>query len=105
MGAASRIEARASSGEDPRHCSEIAERVYQPEDQIAGRDGGIGVRREALENAFENPTRDVERLVDGQDRVSYRYIGEDASVVVNEQGKVITGWANGSRGTPGGSGG
>ena len=75
------------------------------EDQIAGRDGGIGVRREALENAFENPTRDVERLVEGQGRVSYRYTGGDASVVVNEQGKVITGWANGSRGTPGGSGG
>lgn len=74
------------------------------EDQIAGRDGGIGVRRESLEDAFANPVKDVERLVDQQGRVSYRYTGEDATVVVNEQGKVITGWANNSAGT-GGAGG
>lgn len=75
------------------------------EDQIAGRDGGIGVRRDALEDAFNHPVRDVERLVDGQGRVSYRYTGEDATVVVNEQGKVITGWANNTAGTAGGAGG
>lgn len=75
------------------------------EDQIAGRDGGIGVRREALEDAFTNPVRDVERLVDRQGRVSYRYTGDDATVVVNEEGKVITGWANNSSGTAGGTGG
>jgi len=69
------------------------------EEQIAGRDGGLGVRREALENAFENPVQNVERLVDAQGRVSYRYTGEDATVVVNEQGRVITGWANNSNGT------
>ena len=74
------------------------------EDQIAGRDGGIGVRREALDDAFQHPTRDVERLVDDKGRVSYRYTGEDATVVVNDQGKVITGWANNSNGT-GGAGG
>ncbi|WP_193044302.1 hypothetical protein [Mycolicibacterium baixiangningiae] len=73
--------------------------------QIAGRDGGIGVRREALEDAFSNPVRDVERLVDNQGRVSYRYTGDDATVVVNEQGKVITGWANNSAGTGGAGGG
>jgi hypothetical protein len=71
------------------------------EDQIAGRDGGIGVRRDALDDAFSNPVRDVERLVDSQGRVSYRYTGENATVVVNEQGKVITGWANNSSGTAG----
>jgi hypothetical protein len=27
------------------------------EDQIAGRDGGIGVRRDALEDAFNHPVR------------------------------------------------
>ncbi|NVN50315.1 hypothetical protein [Mycobacterium sp. DL] len=75
------------------------------EDQISGRDGGIGVRREALEDAFTEPVRDVERLVDGQGRVSYRYTGEDATVVVNEQGKVVTGWANNSTGTAGGGAG
>ena len=75
------------------------------EDQIAGRDGGIGVRRDALENAFDNPVRDVERFVDSQNRVSYRYTGENGTVVVNEQGRVITGWGNTSRGTAGGPGG
>jgi hypothetical protein len=74
------------------------------EDQIAGRDGGIGVRRDALEDAFANPVKDVERLVDAQGRVSFRYTGENATVVVNSEGKVITGWANNSTGT-GGAGG
>lgn len=74
------------------------------EEQIAGRDGGVGVRREALEDAFANPTQSVERLVDQQGRVSYRYTGEDATVVVNEQGRVVTGWANNSSGTGGTSG-
>jgi hypothetical protein len=74
------------------------------EEQIAGRDGGVGVRRDALEDAFNNPVQNVERLVDQQGRVSYRYTGEDATVVVNEQGRVITGWANNSSGT-GGTGG
>lgn len=73
------------------------------EDQIAGRDGGIGVRRDALEDAFNRPVRDVDRVVDSQGRVSYRYTGENATVVLNEQGKVITGWANGSTGTGGGA--
>jgi hypothetical protein len=75
------------------------------EDQIAGRDGGVGVRRGALEDAFNHPIRDVERLVDSQGRVSFKYTGENATVVVNEQGKVITGWANNRSGTPGGPGG
>src|SRR4029453_15594026 len=75
------------------------------EDQIAGRDGGVGVRRDALEDAFNHPVRDVERLVDNQGRVSFKYTGENATVVVNEQGKVITGWANNRSGTPGGTGG
>jgi hypothetical protein len=75
------------------------------EDQIAGRDGGLGVRRESLTDAFDNPLSDVERLVDDTGRVSYKYIGEDATVVVNEQGRVITGWANNSKGIPGGTGG
>lgn len=74
------------------------------EEQIAGRDGGVGVRRDALEDAFQNPVRDVERLVDSQGRVSYRYTGENATVVVNQDGRVITGWANNSSGT-GGTGG
>jgi hypothetical protein len=75
------------------------------ENQIGGRDGGIDVRRDALEDAFNHPVRNVERLVDSQGRVSYRYTGENATVVVNEQGKVITGWANASMGTTGGAGG
>jgi hypothetical protein len=75
------------------------------EDQIAGRDGGIGVRRDALEDAFNNPVRDVERVVDDHGRVSYRYTGENATVVVNERGDVITGWAKKSTATAGGPGG
>lgn len=74
------------------------------EERIAGRDGGIGVNRDALEDAFANPIKDVERLVDEQGRVSFRYTGENATVVVNPNGKVVTGWGTNSGGT-GGAGG
>ncbi len=69
------------------------------EEQIAGRDGGVGVSREALEDAFRNPIRDVEKRVDSQGRVSYRYTGENAVVAVNPKGEVITGWGGNSLGT------
>lgn len=75
------------------------------EEQIVGRDGGLGVSREALEDAFDNPVRDVERLVDDQGRVSYRYTGEDAVVAVNAKGNVVTGWPKNSSGRAGGTGG
>lgn len=38
------------------------------EEQIAGRERGIGVSREALEDVFKIPLRDVERVVDPKDR-------------------------------------
>ncbi|WP_260761940.1 hypothetical protein [Mycobacterium sp. SMC-4] len=71
------------------------------EEQMAGRDGGIGVNKQALEDAFNRPVQDVERLVDDRGRISYRYTGDNATAVVNEQGKVITGWANNTGGTGG----
>jgi hypothetical protein len=69
------------------------------EDQIAGRDRGIGVSREALEDAFQSPVRDVGKIVDEQGRVSYLYTGENATVAINPDGRVITGWATSSSGT------
>jgi hypothetical protein len=69
------------------------------EEQIVGRDGGTGVSREALEDAFRHPVRDVERLVDELGRVSYRYTGENATVAVNSKGEVITGWGGNRYGT------
>ncbi|WP_074248628.1 hypothetical protein [Mycobacteroides abscessus] len=68
------------------------------EEQIAGRDGGIGVNRAALEDAFNNPQA-VTRRVDSEGRISYRYKGKDAVVNVNPQGVVTTGWGRGSGGT------
>jgi hypothetical protein len=67
------------------------------EERIARRDGGRGVRREALEDAFRHPVQGIERVVDAQGRVSYRYTGENATIVVNPGGEVITGWASNSR--------
>ncbi len=74
------------------------------EEQIVGRDGGLGVRREALENAFQHPVHGVDRVVDAHGRLSYRYHGDDATVVMNSKGEVITGWAKNSTNT-GASGG
>lgn len=60
--------------------------------QIAGRDGGIGVNRTALENAFARPNSI--QYAPSQYGPTFRYVGNDATVVVNAEGNVVTGWAN-----------
>lgn len=62
-------------------------------DQIAGRDGGIGVSQQALEDAFSNPN--TIEYAPSKYGPTFRYAGNNATVVVNPQGKVVTGWATG----------
>lgn len=66
-------------------------------EQIAGRDGGIGVSQSALTNAWSNPLK-VE-YVPSKYGPTFRYTGADAVIVVNTEGKVVTGWAKSSSGT------
>lgn len=66
-------------------------------EQALDRDGGAGVSNDAIEDAVDNP-KEVEEQGDGVKK----YVGENATVVLNKDGKVITTWANGSAGTRGG---
>lgn len=65
-------------------------------EQIAGRDGGIGVSQSALEDAFANPNAiEYGRSPYGP---TFRFTGNNATIVVNGSGNVVTGWATGSGG-------
>jgi hypothetical protein len=64
---------------------------------MAGRDGGIGVSKIAMDNAWASPNN-IE-YVPSKYGPTFRYTGDDAVIVVNQDGKVVTGWAKSSLGT------
>ncbi|CAI1766811.1 Filamentous hemagglutinin [Serratia quinivorans] len=66
-------------------------------EQIAGRDGGIGISQSALNSAWSNPLK-ID-YVPSKYGPTFRYTGSDAVIVVNAEGKVVTGWAKSSLGT------
>jgi hypothetical protein len=59
--------------------------------------GGIGVSQSALTNAWSNPLK-IE-YVPSKYGPTFRYTGTDTVIVVNADGKVVTGWAKSSSGT------
>jgi hypothetical protein len=61
--------------------------------QAIGRDGGKGVSPNAIIDAVKNPQKVVEQ-VNG----TMKYVGDQAVVVLNEAGKVITTWATSGEG-------
>ena len=61
--------------------------------QALGRDGGAGVSESAINDAVQNPIQ-----VGKQPNGTYRFVGENATVVLNPEGKVVTAWANNSSG-------
>ncbi|MHA7652041.1 hypothetical protein ACX9NE_23130 [Mycobacterium sp. ML4] len=63
------------------------------EEQVNGRDGH-GVNDRALQDAIGHPKQPPEYQVDQQGRGAYLYIGEDATVVLNKDGLVVTCWPN-----------
>jgi hypothetical protein len=82
----------ASAGDAP---SEITGWIPHSLDQIADRDGGIGVSKDELVNAFNDPIK-IRPMANG----SFQFIGKNATVVLNSRGEVITGWARNSGGIP-----
>ena len=64
-------------------------------EQALGRDGGIGVSNMAIMDAVNNPVKAPVIQSGG----TTKYIGHDATVVLNQEGKVVTTWANSSVGT------
>jgi filamentous hemagglutinin len=66
-------------------------------EQIAGRDGGIGVSQSALNNAWSNPQK-IEYFP-SKYGPTFRYTGKDAVIVVNTEGNVVTAWGKSAAGT------
>jgi hypothetical protein len=64
---------------------------------VLGRDGGVGVCDSALNDAVDHPLSVVKK-VDSQGRIGYRYMGQNATVVLNPDGMVVTAWARNSSG-------
>ncbi|MBU3978757.1 RHS repeat-associated core domain-containing protein [Patescibacteria group bacterium] len=64
--------------------------------QAIGRDEGIGVSPNAILDAISNPAQIIKQA-DG----SIKYIGNMATVILNNAGKVITTWANSGEGIRG----
>ena len=62
-------------------------------EQILGRDGGVGVSNAAVSDAVTNPL-EVTPQLDGK----LKYVGSDAVVILNSEGKVVTAWATGKKG-------
>ena len=65
--------------------------------QIGSRDGGIGVSQVAVNDAFANPVSI--QYVPSKYGPTFKYTGQNATVVVNPQGGVVTTWATNSAGT------
>ncbi|MFZ0665912.1 MAG: RHS repeat-associated core domain-containing protein [Acidimicrobiales bacterium] len=63
-------------------------------EQALGRDGGVGVSDSAMADAVSNP----EEVIPQSDG-AVKYVGKNAVVVLNSDGKVITTWATSSAGT------
>jgi hypothetical protein len=55
--------------------------------QAIGRDGGRGVHLEGILDAVRNPTKVIE-----QAGGTTKYVGKDATVILNGEGKVVTTW-------------
>ena len=66
-------------------------------EQFAGRDGGIVVSQSALSGAWSSPLK-IE-YVPSKYGPTFRYTGTDAVIVVNVEGKVVTGWGKSASGT------
>jgi len=74
---------------------EITGMTRHADERASGRDGGTGVSDEAMADAVANPTKPPAYQPDTN---TYVYRGQDADVVLNEQGRVVTTWAKTSEG-------
>jgi RHS repeat-associated protein len=66
--------------------------------QIASRDGGIGIDRAAINDAWNNPLK-IEYAPDKYG-AAFKITGRDATIVVNENGKIVTGYGTSAAGVP-----
>lgn len=74
--------------------NQITGRTVHGDQQALSRDGGRGVSDEAMNDAVQNPTKPPEPQPGGR----YKYVGKNATVILNSAGKVVTTWARNSAG-------
>ncbi|WP_241613744.1 VENN motif pre-toxin domain-containing protein [Rosenbergiella epipactidis] len=96
-GARLRMQLAAEQSAGSRAPTKITSYSQHALEQIAGRDGGIGVSKNAIDNAWSSPLK-IE-YVPSKYGPTFRYTGNAAVIVVNQDGKVVTGWAKSSSGT------
>lgn len=94
-------------GEDPAHPG-TTEPPFPPPTQINGftshgresadEHDGHGVNDSALQDAVEHPLNPPRFKLDEQGRGAYVYDGKDATVVLNQNGQVVTCWPNNRNG-------
>jgi len=73
---------------------EITGRTGHGDQQALSRDSGRGVSDEAMNDAVQNPIRPPQPQPGG----TYKYVGQNATVVLNSDGEVVTTWARNSGG-------
>lgn len=85
---------QAAGARAPTRISSYSDHALE---QIAGRDGGIGVRQSAIDDAFANPVNI--KYQPSKYGPTFQFVGRNATTAVNTDGKVTTVWANNSEGT------
>jgi uncharacterized protein YukE len=75
---------------------EITGTTEHAEEQIAGRDGH-GVNDQAVQDAVDHPTKPPQYRPDRYGG-AYRYVGRNATVNLNKDGKIVTAWARNQAG-------
>jgi hypothetical protein len=81
-------EAREADEEGDCAGTEIKGYTRHGREQVLGRDG-VGVSDEAIEDAASNPNEVIP-----EENGKTKYVGKDATVILNGDGEVITAWAN-----------
>ncbi|PYE13479.1 hypothetical protein DFR67_11633 [Williamsia limnetica] len=83
----------------PEPPTSITGRTKHGDAQVTGRDGGRGVNDQAIEDAFNSGNPSIER--DELGRWSFKYVGPNATIVLNPAGEIVTaiatnrgGWRN-----------
>jgi len=65
--------------------------------QVISRDG-VGVSNRAILNALRNPLAGSQSFITGRNAGTTRFVGSNASVVINRSGQIVSAWARNSAG-------
>jgi hypothetical protein len=83
---------QTTEGDSPPN--QITGRTVHGDQQALSRDGGHGVSDEAMNDAVQNRTKPPAPQPGGR----YKFVGKNATVILNSAGKFVTTWARNSAG-------